>query len=175
MYRVYATDPHARINLWNSPGPRHCSANSRLKSSCSTRCCSQCLVLPTFITEMKSAMGDNFLSLRSQGCRTDAVEPLAARRIFRGKSAAAFNLRSRSTLNYIITNRQRGEPPEKSLLVALVDAAGHRHAEKFQAFSRGSLEFLYPTPQGSRLSSPVRRRDHSGSSKSLAFAQSGRI
>ena len=71
MYRVYAQDPQARINLGIRRRLAPLLGNSRRQDRADERrCCSRCPARPSSTTATRSGMGDNFYLGDRNGVRT---------------------------------------------------------------------------------------------------------
>ena len=132
MWRVYANDPTARINLGIRRRLAPLLANSRRKIELLNMLLFSMPGTPIIYYGDEIGMGDNFYLGDRNGCRTPMQwSPRSQRRFFEGESAAALPAdhdRSRIPLR----SDQRRKSAEESVVAAVVDAARHRHAEKFQ-------------------------------------------
>ena len=145
MWRVYANDPHARINLGIRRRLAPLLGNNRRKIELLNTLLFSMPGTPIIYYGDEIGMGDNIYLGDRNGCRTPMQwSPGSQRRLFQSESAAALSAdHHRSGIS--LRSDQRRKSAEEFVVAALVDAARHRDAEKLQrAFSRGSLEFLYP-------------------------------
>ncbi len=92
MYRVYATDPHARINLGIRRRLAPLLANNRRKIELLNTLLLSMPGTPIIYYGDEIGMGDNFYLGDRNGCRTpDAVESRPQRGIFKSESATALS------------------------------------------------------------------------------------
>jgi maltose alpha-D-glucosyltransferase/alpha-amylase len=144
MYRVYATDPHARINLGIRRRLAPLLANSRRKIELlNTLLCSM-PGTPIFYYGDEIGMGDNFYLGDRNGCRT----PMQ----WSPDRNAGFSRANPQQLylpvtidpeyHYEAVNVENQQKNLSSLLWWTRRVIAMR--KNFKAFSRGSLEFLYP-------------------------------
>ena len=156
MWRVYATDPTARINLGIRRRLAPLLANSRRKIELLNILLFSMPGTPVLYYGDEIGMGDNvYLGDRNGVPHADAMERRSQRRFLPRESAAALppdHHRSGVPLR----GDQRREPAKEPLVLALVDAPRHRDAEKLQ----GVLARLARVPlsgelEGPRVSAPV--------------------
>ena len=144
MYRVYATDPHARINLGIRRRLAPLLANSRRKIELlNTLLCSM-PGTPIIYYGDEIGMGDNFYLGDRNGCRT----PMQ----WSPDRNAGFSRANPQQLylpvtidpeyHYEAVNVENQQKNLSSLLWWTRRVIAMR--KNFKAFSRGSLEFLYP-------------------------------
>ena len=132
MYRVYASDPHARINLGIRRRLAPLLANSRRKIELLNTLLFSMPGTPIIYYGDEIGMGDNiYLGDRNGVPHPDAVEPGPQRRIFQSQSAAALSA-GHDRPGISLRSDQRRESAEESLLPAVVDAPRHCDAEKLQ-------------------------------------------
>jgi len=116
--------------------------------------------------------GRQFISVIATVAGPNAVEPGPQRRLFQGKSAAAY-LPIRSTRN--ITTKPLTWKISRRISPSLLwwtrrVIAMRKNSRRFRA---ARLNFFIQTIQGSCVPSPARGRNHSGDSESLALCAIG--
>jgi maltose alpha-D-glucosyltransferase / alpha-amylase len=144
MYRVYATDPHARINLGIRRRLAPLLANSRRKIELLNTLLFSMPGTPIIYYGDEIGMGDNFYLGDRNGCRT----PMQ----WSPDRNAGFSRANPQQLylpvtidpeyHYEAVNVENQQKNLSSLLWWLRRVIAMR--KNFKAFSRGSLEFLYP-------------------------------
>ena len=144
MYRVYATDPHARINLGIRRRLAPLLANSRRKIELLNTLLSSMPGTPIIYYGDEIGMGDNFYLGDRNGCRT----PMQ----WSPDRNAGFSRANPQQLylpvtidpeyHYEAVNVENQQKNPSSLLWWMRRVIAMR--KNFKAFSRGSLEFLYP-------------------------------
>ena len=144
MYRVYATDPHARINLGIRRRLAPLLANSRRKIELLNTLLFSMPGTPIIYYGDEIGMGDNFYLGDRNGCRT----PMQ----WSSDRNAGFSRANPQQLYLPITidpeyhyeaiNVENQQKNLSSLLWWTRRVIAMR--KNFKAFSRGSLEFLYP-------------------------------
>jgi maltose alpha-D-glucosyltransferase/alpha-amylase len=144
MYRVYATDPHARINLGIRRRLAPLLANSRRKIELLNTLLFSMPGTPILYYGDEIGMGDNFYLGERNGCRT----PMQ----WSPDRNAGFSRANPQQLYLPITidpeyhfeavNVENQQKNLSSLLWWMRRVIAMR--KNFKAFSRGSLEFLYP-------------------------------
>ena len=175
MYRVYANDPLARINL----GIRRRLAPLAREQPPQDRAAQYPSLLHararrSSITATKSGWATISISAIATACRT----PMQ----WSPDRNAGFSKANPQQLYLPITidpeyhyeaiNVENQQKNLSSLLWWMRRVIAMR--KNFKAFSRGSLEFLYPGErQGARVSAPARRRDHSRRRESFALFPGG--
>ena len=145
MYRVYATDPRARINLGIRRRLAPLLGNNRRQIELMN---SLLFSLPGnagHLLRRRDRHGRQYLSRRSQRrAHAHAVERRPQRRLFAGQPAAALSAGDhRSGIS--LRDRQRRSAAAESQLAPVVDeAARSLCASAIKPSAAGSLEFLYP-------------------------------
>src|SRR5437588_102003 len=144
MYRVYATDPHARINLGIRRRLAPLLANSRRKIELLNTLLFSMPGTPIVYYGDEIGMGDNFYLGDRNGCRT----PMQ----WSSDRNAGFSRANPQQLylpitidpeyHYEAVNVENQQKNLSSLLWWMRRVIAMR--KNFKAFSRGSLEFLYP-------------------------------
>jgi maltose alpha-D-glucosyltransferase/alpha-amylase len=144
MYRVYATDPHARINLGIRRRLAPLLANSRRKIELLNTLLFSMPGTPIIYYGDEIGMGDNFYLGDRNGCRT----PMQ----WSPDRNAGFSRANPQQLylpvtidpeyHYEAVNVENQQKNLSSLLWWTRRVVAMR--KNFKAFSRGSLEFLYP-------------------------------
>src|SRR5436305_3024741 len=144
MYRVYATDPHARINLGIRRRLAPLLANSRRKIELLNTLLFSMPGTPIFYYGDEIGMGDNFYLGDRNGCRT----PMQ----WSPDRNAGFSRANPQQLylpvtidpeyHYEAVNVENQQKNLSSLLWWMRRVIAMR--KNFKAFSRGSLEFLFP-------------------------------
>ncbi len=144
MYRVYATDPHARINLGIRRRLAPLLANSRRKIELLNTLLFSMPGTPIIYYGDEIGMGDNFYLGDRNGCRT----PMQ----WSSDRNAGFSRANPQQLylpitidpeyHYEAVNVENHQKNLSSLLWWMRRVIAMR--KNFKAFSRGSLEFLYP-------------------------------
>ncbi len=144
MYRVYATDPHARINLGIRRRLAPLLANSRRKIELLNTLLFSMPGTPIIYYGDEIGMGDNFYLGDRNGCRT----PMQ----WSPDRNAGFSRANPQQLylpvtidpeyHYEAVNVENQQKNLSSLLWWMRRVIAMR--KNFKAFSRGSLEFLYP-------------------------------
>ena len=174
MWRVYANDPTARINLGIRRRLAPLLANSRRKIELLNILLFSMPGTPVLYYGDEIGMGDNFYLGDRNGCRT----PMQ----WSPDRNAGFSKANPQQLYLPITidpeyhyeaiNVENQQKNLSSLLWWTRRVIAMR--KNFKAFSRGSLEFLYPGEhQGARVSPAARGRDDPGGGQSLAFLAGG--
>src|SRR5213595_1636560 len=144
MYRVYATDPHARINLGIRRRLAPLLANSRRKIELLNTLLFSMPGTPIIYYGDEIGMGDNFYLGDRNGCRT----PMQ----WSSDRNAGFSRSNPQQLylpitidpeyHYEAVNVENQQKNLSSLLWWMRRVIAMR--KNFKAFSRGSLEFLFP-------------------------------
>ena len=145
MYRVYATDPPARINLGIRRRLAPLLANSRRKIELLNILLFSMPGTPVLYYGDEIGMGDNFyLGDRNGVPHPDAMEPAIATPVFRKRIRSSSICRSRSIRN--ITTRRSTSRTSRRICLRCSGGCGasSRCERTSSAFSRGSLEFLHP-------------------------------
>ena len=175
MWRVYANDPTRAHQSRHSPPPRAaCSRTAAARSNCSISCSSPCRARRSSTTATRSGWATIFISAIATAVRT----PMQ----WSPDRNAGFSKANPQQLYLPITidpeyhyeaiNVENQQKNLSSLLWWMRRVIAMR--KNFKAFSRGSLEFLYPeNAKGARVSAPARRRNHSRRRQSLAFFAGG--
>jgi maltose alpha-D-glucosyltransferase / alpha-amylase len=144
MYRVYATDPHARINLGIRRRLAPLLANSRRKIELLNTLLFSMPGTPIIYYGDEIGMGDNFYLGDRNGCRTPM--PWSPDRNAGFSRANPQQLYLPITIDpeyhYEAVNVENQQKNLSSLLWWMRRVIAMR--KNFKAFSRGSLEFLYP-------------------------------
>ena len=175
MYRVYANDPRARINLGIRRRLAPLLANSRRKIELLNILLFSMPGTPVLYYGDEIGMGDNFYLGDRNGVRT----PMQ----WSPDRNAGFSKANPQQLYLPITidpeyhyEAVNVENQQKNLVLAsLVDAARDRDAEELQSvLARLARVSASGKREGARLSSPARRRDHSRRGESLALLPGGR-
>jgi len=158
MYRVYATDPHARINLGIRRRLAPLLANSRRKIELLNTLLFSMPGTPIIYYGDEIGMGDNFYLGDRNGCRT----PMQ----WSPDRNAGFSIANPQQLylpvtidpeyHYEAINVENQQKNLSSLLWWMRRVIAMR--KNFKAFSRGSLEFLYP--DNPKVLAFLRRREN---------------
>src|SRR6184192_3031595 len=144
MYRVYATDPHARINLGIRRRLAPLLANSRRKIELLNTLLFSMPGTPIIYYGDEIGMGDNFYLGDRNGCRTPMQWSLDRNAGFSRANPQQLYLPVTidPEYHYEAVNVEAQERYPFSLLNWMKRVIAMR--KNFKAFSRGSLEFLYP-------------------------------
>src|SRR5438552_688815 len=144
MYRVYATDPHARINLGIRRRLAPLLANSRRKIELLNTLLFSMPGTPIIYYGDEIGMGDNFYLGDRNGCRTPMQ--WSSDRNARFSRSNPQQLYLPITIDpeyhYEAVNVENQQKNLSSLLWWMRRVIAMR--KNFKAFSRGSLEFLHP-------------------------------
>ena len=175
MWRVYATDPTARINLGIRRRLAPLLANNRRKIELLNILLFSMPGTPVIYYGDEIGMGDNFYLGDRNGCRT----PMQ----WSSDRNAGFSKANPQQLylpitidpeyHYEAVNVENQQKNLSSLLWWMRRVIAMR--KNFKAFSRGSIEFL--RPENAKVLAflrAVRRRDHSGGRQSFALLAGAR-
>jgi maltose alpha-D-glucosyltransferase/alpha-amylase len=175
MWRVYATDPHARINLGIRRRLARCSRNSRRKIELLNILLFSMPGTPIIYYGDEIGMGDNFYLGDRNGCRTPMQwSPDRNAGFSRANPQQLYlPITIDPEYHYEAINVENQQKNLSSLLWWMRRVIAMR--KNFKAFSRGSLEFLNPdNPKGAGVPSPHRKRNDPGGGKSFALLAVGR-
>jgi len=144
MYRVYATDPHARINLGIRRRLAPLLANSRRKIELLNTLLFSMPGTPIIYYGDEIGMGDNFYLGDRNGCRTPMQwSPDRNAGFSRANPQQLYlPITIDPEYHYEAVNVENQQKNLSSLLWWMRRVIAMR--TNFKAFSRGSLEFLYP-------------------------------
>ena len=144
MYRVYATDPHARINLGIRRRLAPLLANSRRKIELLNTLLFSMPGTPIIYYGDEIGMGDNFYLGDRNGCRTPMQwSPDRNAGFSRANPQQLYlPITIDPEYHYEAVNVENQQKNLSSLLWWMRRVIAMR--KNFKAFSRGSLEFLYP-------------------------------
>jgi maltose alpha-D-glucosyltransferase/alpha-amylase len=144
MYRVYATDPHARINLGIRRRLAPLLANSRRKIELLNTLLFSMPGTPIIYYGDEIGMGDNFYLGDRNGCRTPMQwSPDRNAGFSRANPQQLYlPITIDPEYHYEAVNVENQQKNLSSLLWWTRRVIAMR--KNFKAFSRGSLEFLYP-------------------------------
>jgi maltose alpha-D-glucosyltransferase/alpha-amylase len=144
MYRVYATDPHARINLGIRRRLAPLLANSRRKIELLNTLLLSMPGTPIIYYGDEIGMGDNFYLGDRNGCRTPMQwSPDRNAGFSRANPQQLYlPITIDPEYHYEAVNVENQQKNLSSLLWWTRRVIAMR--KNFKAFSRGSLEFLYP-------------------------------
>ena len=144
MYRVYATDPHARINLGIRRRLAPLLANSRRKIELLNTLLFSMPGTPIIYYGDEIGMGDNFYLGDRNGCRTPMQwSPDRNAGFSRANPQQLYlPITIDPEYHYEAVNVENQQKNLSSLLWWMRRVIAMRR--NFKAFSRGSLEFLYP-------------------------------
>ncbi len=144
MYRVYATDPHARINLGIRRRLAPLLANSRRKIELLNTLLFSMPGTPIIYYGDEIGMGDNFYLGDRNGCRTPMQwSPDRNAGFSRANPQQLYlPITIDPEYHYEAVNVENHQKNLSSLLWWMRRVIAMR--KNFKAFSRGSLEFLYP-------------------------------
>jgi maltose alpha-D-glucosyltransferase / alpha-amylase len=144
MYRVYATDPHARINLGIRRRLSPLLANSRRKIELLNTLLFSMPGTPIIYYGDEIGMGDNFYLGDRNGCRTPMQwSPDRNAGFSRANPQQLYlPITIDPEYHYEAVNVENQQKNLSSLLWWMRRVIAMR--KNFKAFSRGSLEFLYP-------------------------------
>src|SRR3989441_5781305 len=144
MYRVYATDPHARINLGIRRRLAPLLANSRRKIELLNTLLFSMPGTPIVYYGDEIGMGDNFYLGDRNGCRTPMQwSPDRNAGFSRANPQQLYlPITIDPEYHYEAVNVENHQKNLSSLLWWMRRVIAMR--KNFKAFSRGSLEFLYP-------------------------------
>ena len=174
MWRVYANDPTARINLGIRRRLAPLLVNSRRKIELLNILLFSMPGTPVLYYGDEIGMGDNFYLGDRNGCRTPMQ--WSADRNAGFSKANPQQLYLPITIDpeyhYEAINVENQQKNLSSLLWWMRRVIAMR--KNYKAFSRGSLEFLVPgKSQGAGISPPHRRRNHSGCREFVAVRAAG--
>ena len=162
MYRVYATDPHARINLGIRRRLAPLLANSRRKIELLNILLFSMPGTPIIYYGDEIGMGDNFYLGDRNGCRTPMQwSPDRNAGFSRANPQQLYlPITIDPEYHYEAINVENQQKNLSSLLWWTRRVIAMR--KNFKAFSRGSLEFLVSgQSESAGVPSPLRRRDDS--------------
>src|SRR5437870_5425592 len=144
MYRVYATDPHARINLGIRRRLAPLLANNRRKIELLKTLLFSMPGTPIIYYGDEIGMGDNFYLGDRNGCRTPMQWSPDRNAGFSRANPQQLHLPViiDPEYHYEATNVENQQKNLSSLLWWMRRVIAMR--KNFRAFSRGTLEFLYP-------------------------------
>src|SRR2546422_4991193 len=144
MYRVYATDPHARINLGIRRRLAPLLANSRRKIELLNTLLFSMPGTPIIYYGDEIGMGDNFYLGDRNGCRTPMQWSPDRNAGFSRANPQQLHLpvAIEPESHYEAVNVENQQKNLSSLLWWMRRVIAMR--KNFKAFSRGSLEFLHP-------------------------------
>ena len=147
MWRVYANDPTARINLGIRRRLAPLLGNDRKRIELMSGLLYSLPGTPVIYYGDEIGMGDNIYPATATACARRCGGTPTATPASRGRPAASVSVLSSSTPS-ITTNRER-ENQQKTRTRSSVDEAGDLAPQAVQAFGRGSIECLHPRePQG---------------------------
>ena len=130
---------HTRELILASAGDLlRCLQTVAAKSSCSTRCCSQCLARPSSTTAMRSVWETIFIWAIAMAAARQCNGARTATRGFRERIRSNFICRSRSTLN-ITTKPSTSRTSRKIFPLCCGGRGGSSPCEKTSRRSRAAL------------------------------------
>ena len=174
MWRVYATDPTARINLGIRRRLAPLLANSRRKIELLNIMLFSMPGTPVLYYGDEIGMGDNFYLGDRNGCRTPMQWSSDRNAGFSKANPQQLYLPITIDPEYSLRGDQRRKPAEESVLASLVDAARHRDAKELPRFL-ARLARVSPSGQseGAGVPPALRGRDDSRRGKPFPFFAAG--
>ena len=156
MYRVYATDPRARINLGIRRRLAPLLRNNRRKIELINACSFRCPARRSFITATRSAWATTSYLGDRNGVRTPMQWSPDRNAGFSRANPQQLYLPDHHRSRISLRSGQRGESGEQSLVAALVDAPRHRDAQALQAPS-GAARSSFSWPDNPKVLAFIRQ------------------
>ena len=170
MWRVYANDPTARINLGIRRRLAPLLANSRRKIELLNILLFSMPGTPVIYYGDEIGMGDNVYLGDRNGVRTPMQWSADRNAGFSRANPQQLLLPIIIDPGVQLRSDQRREPAEESVFAALVDAPRHRDAQELQGvLARHARVPLPGEREGARLPAAARRRDGARGRESLAL------